>query len=73
MLVNDGLSMYAEQAVSDWNRDYVKDLFAKHKPGELHSSRTKPHAETAKLFYDIQIDVTRIQIRSTRYNTNKQQ
>jgi len=59
MLVNDGIFMYAGQAVSDWNRNYVKDLFAKHK---FHFSRTKSHAETAELFYDIQIRVSRSEV-----------
>lgn len=62
MLVNYGIFMYAGQAVSVYNRDYVKDSFVKREPREHHSSRTKPHAETMRLFYDIQIRISRYEV-----------
>lgn len=75
-LVNYGiLFMYAGQAVSDCNRDYVKDSFAKREPREHRSSRTKPHAETARLFYDPDIWRIRGALVTTqidRNNSNEQ-
>lgn len=72
-LVNYGiLFMYAGQAVSDCNRDYVEDSFAKREPREHRSSRTKPHAETARLFYDILISGALVTTQIDRNNSNEQ-
>jgi len=37
-MTNDGIFKYARHAVSDCNRDYIKESFAKR---EFHSSQTK--------------------------------
>lgn len=69
MLVNDRIFMYAEQVVSDCNRDYVKDSFAKHEPREPRCSRTKTACGNRRA---ILLDTRIRQIRDTRYITNRQ-